>query len=179
MGVAVARITKPVMSTLIQIAERIEQTRLGVSIAESQYAFAAIEGLHLIGLSVSVGLIFLTDLRLMGLLFRHVPVNDVLRHLRPYVLTGFALVFLSGGLLFLAEAVALVESPAFPFKMLFMALAGINALYFELRLAKQPAVVENSPELPRNVRYAGAASLALWTLVVVCGRLIPYLPNWS
>jgi hypothetical protein len=167
------------MSTLIEFAERIEQTRLGVSIAESQYAFAVIEGIHLIGLSVSVGLIFLTDLRLMGFLFRHVPVNDVLRHLRPYVLTGFALVFLTGGLLFFAEAVTLVESPAFPFKMLFMVLAGANALYFELRLAKQTAVVDNNPVLPRNVRYAGAASLALWTLVVICGRLIPYLPRWS
>jgi hypothetical protein len=167
------------MTTLIAVAESIEQSRIGLAIAESQYAFAVIEGAHLIGLSVSVGLIFLTDLRLMGLLFRLVPVNDVLRQLRPYVLAGFALVFLSGGLLFLAEAVALVESPAFPFKMLFIALAGLNALYFELRLSRQPAVVQNSAVLPSNVRYAGAASLGLWTLVVICGRLIPYLPHWT
>ena len=160
-------------------AERIEQWPLAAAIAESRYAFPIIEGIHLIGLSVSVGLIFLTDLRLMGLLFRHVPVNDVLRHLRPYVLTGFALVFISGGLLGLAEASALLQSPAFPFKMLFLLLAGINALYFELRIAKRAPVIENHPVLPRSVKYAGAASLGLWTLVIVFGRLIPYLPNWG
>jgi hypothetical protein len=167
------------MNSLLAFAERVEQTQIGVAIAESRYAFPIIEGIHLIGLAVSVGLIFLTDLRLMGVLFRQVPVTDVLRHLRPYVLTGFVLVFLTGGLLFFAEAVTLVESPAFPFKMLFMALAGVNALYFELRLAKQPAVVENHSSLPLNVRYAGAASLTLWTLVIICGRLIPYLPRWA
>jgi len=167
------------MTTLLALAEQIEQLPLAAAIAESRYAFPIIEGVHLIGLSVSVGLIFLTDLRLMGLLFRNVPVNDVLRHLRPYVLTGFALVFLSGGLLGLAEASALVESPAFPFKMLFMLLAGANALYFELRIAKQPPVVENHAVLPWNVKYAGAASLGLWTLVIVFGRLIPYLPHWA
>ncbi|MEJ1962339.1 MAG: hypothetical protein WDO56_12660 [Gammaproteobacteria bacterium] len=58
------------MSTLLALAERIEQTPVGMAIAESRYAFPVIEGVHLIGLSISVGLIFLTDLRLMGVLFR-------------------------------------------------------------------------------------------------------------
>ena len=165
--------------SFLSVAEQIEQWPLAAAIAESRYAFPVIEGIHLIGLSVSVGLIFLTDLRLMGLLFRQVPVNDVLRHLRPYVLIGFALVFLSGGLLGMAEASALIQSPAFPFKMLFMLLAGINALYFELRIAKRAPVVENHPVLPWSVKYAGAASLGLWTLVIVFGRLIPYLPTWT
>src|SRR6185295_4203059 len=167
------------MSTLMTLAESIEQSPIGAAIAESRYAFPVIEGVHLIGLSISVGLIFLTDLRLMGVLFTHVPVRDVIHHLRPYVLGGFALVFLSGGLLFWSEASMLIESPAFPFKMLFMALAGVNALYFELVLARQEPVQANAAVLPRNVKLAGAASLFLWTLVIICGRLIPYLPRWS
>ncbi len=167
------------MSTLLALAERIEQSPIGAAIAESRYAFPVIEGVHLIGLSISVGLIFLTDLRLTGVLFGQIPVRDVIHHLRPYVVAGFALVFLSGGLLFWSEASMLVESPAFPFKLLFMALAGANALYFELVLAKQSAVQEDRPLLPRNVKLAGAASLFLWTLVIICGRLIPYLPRWT
>ncbi len=63
------------MSTLMQWAEALENTSVGLSIAESRYAFAIIEGAHLIGLSVSVGLIFITDLRLMGLLFRRQRVS--------------------------------------------------------------------------------------------------------
>ena len=165
------------MSTLMQWAEQLESTSVGLAIAESRYAFAIIEGAHLIGLSVSVGLIFITDLRLMGLLFRNVPLNDVLHHLRPWILGGFASVFVTGGLLFWAEASTVMASPAFPLKMLFILFAGLNAAYFEFITAKKEPVAESHPTLPASVKLAGAASLTLWTLVVIFGRLIPYMPG--
>lgn len=167
------------MSTLYALAERIESSSIGVAIAESRYAYPVIEGIHLLGLALSVGLIFLTDLRLMNVFMRRVPVIDVLVHLRPYVMSGFIAVFVSGGLLFWSAAARMLDSPAFIAKMAFMMLAGVNALYFELVIARRAPVREGYAVLPSSVRYAGVASFALWTLVVVCGRLIPYLPNWG
>lgn len=166
------------MSSLIQLAESVQNTGLGPLLAESELAFPIIEGIHLIGLSISVGLIFLTDLRLLGVFLRHIPITDVLHQLRPWVLGGFAAIFVSGGLLFWSEAATVVASPPFPFKLLFIVLGGINALYFELVLARQPAVQQNHSVLPANVRLAGLASLVLWTLVIIFGRLIPYVPSW-
>ena len=168
------------MTTIAAIANAIEATSIGTAIAESRYAFPIIEGTHLIALSVSVGLIFLTDLRLMGLFLRQVPAAAVLHGLRPYVLCGFAVVFLSGGLLFWAEAAEVIASPAWVFKFAFIGLAGLNALYFEFVIARRPGAL--SPErgsLPRGVKLAGLASFTIWTLVVICGRLIAYLPHWS
>lgn len=164
------------MSTLMTLAEHIEASAIGVAIAESRYAYPIIEGIHLIGLAISIGLIFLTDLRLLNVFLKRVPLQDVLRHLRPYVIGGFIAVFVSGGLLFWSAAARMLESPAFVAKMLFMVLAGINALYFELVIAQREPVKQNHSVVPASVRYAGFASLSLWTLVVVCGRLIPYLP---
>ena len=131
------------MSTLFSLAEALEQTPLGSAIAESRYAFPIIEGIHLIGLSLSVGLLFLIDLRLIGVLFKRVPVADILRQLRFWVLGGFAAIFLSGGLLFFAEASTVLASPAFAFKLVFIALAGLNAGYFEFVIARRPAVEQN------------------------------------
>jgi hypothetical protein len=168
------------MSTIASLAEALEATPIGTAIAESRYAFPIIEGTHLIALSVSVGLIFLTDLRLMGLFLRQIPAATVLHSLRPYVLAGFALVFLSGGLLFWAEAVEVIASPAWVFKFAFIGLAGLNAAYFEFVIARRPgALSAERPTLPRGVKYAGLASLTIWTLVIICGRLIAYLPHWS
>ena len=167
------------MSALLTLAEQIESSGIGVAIAESRFAYPIIEGIHLIGLSVSVGLIFITDLRLLGLILKRVPIERVLHHLRPYVLGGFAAIFVSGALLFWSSAARMLESPAFVFKMLFILLAGINALVFELGIVpRQPAPLGTSA-LPRSFRIAGLASLALWTLTIVCGRLIPYLPTWT
>jgi inner membrane protein involved in colicin E2 resistance len=174
------RLHAPAMTTIAAIAEAIEATPIGTAIAESRYAFPIIEGTHLITLSLSVGLIFLTDLRLMGLFLREIPAADVIRHLRPYVLSGFALVFLSGGLLFWAEAASVIASPAWVFKFAFIFLAGLNALYFEFVIARRPGVLdETQSRLPRSVKYAGLASLTIWTLVIICGRLIAYIPRWS
>lgn len=165
------------MSLILDLAQGLQDSAFGTALAESTVAFPVIEGIHLLGLSISVGLIFLTDLRLAGVLWRRVPVADVLHQLRPWVLGGFAVIFASGFLLFWSEAATVIVSPAFPAKFFFILLAGLNALYFEFKLAKLPPVVENHEVLPVAVKYAGLASIGLWTLVIISGRLIPYLPG--
>ena len=164
------------MSYILDLAQSIQSSSIGVALSESPYAFPLIEAIHLIGLSVSVGLLFLIDLRLVGVFLKKVPVTDLLRQLRPIVLGGFAVIFVSGGLLLWSEVATIIVSPAFPVKFLFIAIAGLNALYFEFKLAKQKPVVENHATLPTNVRYAGIASLFSWSVVIIAGRLIPYLP---
>jgi hypothetical protein len=164
------------MSFILELAQSIQSSSIGVALSESPYAFPLIEAIHLIGLSVSVGLLFLIDLRLIGVFLKNVPVTDLLRQLRPIVLGGFAVIFVSGGLLLWSEVATIIVSPAFPVKFLFIAIAGLNALYFEFKLAKQKPVVENHATLPANVRYAGLASLFTWSVVIIAGRLIPYLP---
>ncbi|MBI5791462.1 MAG: hypothetical protein HZA63_08310 [Rhodocyclales bacterium] len=164
------------MSAILELAQGIQNSEIGTALAESTIAFPIIEGIHLLGLSISVGLIFLTDLRLIGVLLRRVPIIDVLHHLRPWVLSGFAVTFISGFLLFWSEAATVIVSPAFSVKFLFILLGGLNALYFEFKLARLTAVVENHEVVPVGVKYAGIASIGLWTLVIIAGRLIPYLP---
>ena len=165
------------MSLILEFAQGIQNSDFGTSLAESRYAFPIVEGIHLLGLSISVGLILLTDLRLIGVLLRGVSVPVLLRQLRPWVLTGFAVTFASGVLLFIAEGATVIVSPAFPAKFFFILLAGLNALYFEFKLAGLTPVVENHPTLPAKVKYAGLASIGLWTLTIIAGRLIPYLPG--
>jgi hypothetical protein len=167
------------MSTLLAIAENLENSRLGIAIAEGRYAFPILEGVHLIGLSVAVGLIMLIDLRLIGVFLEDVPVRKLHGQLQPYVLGGFALVILAGCLLFTSEATTVIVSPPWPFKTFFFLLGGANALYFELVIARRPQALPDHGPLPHGVRRAGTASLVLWTLVIICGRLIPYITKWA
>ena len=167
------------MPAIIEIAQQLQDTQFGTALAESRYAFPIVEGIHLIGLSLSVGLISLIDLRLTGLFLRNIAVDEILRSLRPWVLWGFVLTFASGIALFTSEAATIIVSPIFPYKMAFVVLAGINALYFELRLhrwrSKSPAAENREP--PSSIRVAGWTSLGLWALVVASGRLLPYIPH--
>lgn len=167
------------ITTLFDVATTIEESRVGTAIAESRYLFLVIEGIHLIGLSIAAGLIAITDLRLMGLILTRVPVLRVLRVLRPWVIAGFAVIFLSGGLLFWSSAARVLNSPAFAVKMLLVLAGGLNAAYFEFVLAKRHAAAADPNASPASFRLAGAASILLWSLVIVGGRLIPYLPSWT
>jgi hypothetical protein len=167
------------VSHLMTIAESIDQSTLGTWIAEGRYAFPVIEGIHLIGLSMAVGLILLIDLRLLGVFLSKVPVRALHRQLQPYVFAGFATIIAAGILLFISEASVVIVSPPWPFKAFFFGLATVNALYFEFVIARRPDALPELGRLPRPVRYAAFASLSLWVLVIVCGRLIPYIPQWA
>jgi hypothetical protein len=166
-------------STLFAFADWLEQTRIGSAIAEGRYAFPIIEGIHLIGLCVAVGLLMLVDLRLMGVFLPQVAPRELHRQLLPYVLGGFCVVVVAGVLLLSSEASTVIAAPPWPFKLFFMALGGFNAVYFEFVGARRPDAMPARGPLPAYVRRAGCASFALWVLVIICGRLIPYITSWS
>ena len=161
--------------SLVAFAQVLYDSQFGTALRESVYAFPIVEGLHLIGLAFSVGLILLVDLRLVGWFLRKVPVADLLHPLRPWLLGGFSLTITTGLALFVAEAAKVIIIPVFPLKILAIVLAGINALWFEIKWGRRSAEWDAQPVLPSAVRFAGFASLGLWSVVVISGRLIPYL----
>jgi hypothetical protein len=161
--------------SLIEFAQTLNDSELGTALRESIYAFPLLEGLHLIGLTFSVGLLIFIDLRLLGLFLKDTPVEDLLHPLRPWLLGGFVITITSGVVLFISEASKFILLPVFFYKLVFIALAGVNALYFEVKWGNNVKVWGTQSELPKSVRLAGFASLVLWSLVIVCGRLMPYL----
>jgi hypothetical protein len=166
------------LETLYAWAEKIEYSAIGTAIAESRYLFVLIEGAHLLSMAVAFGLLLAVDLRLLGVMLRAVPPGRLLKQLRPWILGAFVVVFVSGGLLFWSAAARSVASPAFDIKMLLLPLAGLNALYFELAVGRKLADDDQPAVIPGAARFAGVASIGLWSLVIVFGRLIPYLPSW-
>ncbi len=161
--------------SIIEFAQVLNDSEIGTGIRESLFAYPAIEGLHLLSLAFSVGLIVLTDLRLVGLFLREIPASDILRQLRPWVLGGFAVQLVTGVLLFWASAATVVTLPVFWIKLLVIFLAGLNVLWFELKWVRQVDAWDTQSIPPSGVRFAGWASLAFWSVVVISGRLIPYL----
>jgi len=161
------------MSSIIEIAQAIQDSSIGVAIAESTVVFPVIETVHLLGLALSVGLLLIVDLRLLGLVLPKVPVATVHHQLRRWIFTGFTFTFVSGALLFWAEAGQVIVNYAFIAHGIFILLGIANAAFFEIRLV--PGAADWKESLPGAARFAGAASLSAWFLVLVSGRLIPYL----
>jgi len=82
----------------------------------------------------------------------------------------------SGVLLFYAIPVRSYQNIFFRIKAVFLVLAGLNALTFETGIFRKVASWGRDTQPPPRARFAGIASLFLWTVVIITGRMIAY--NW-
>jgi hypothetical protein len=156
------------------VCKWIYDTSIGTGIRESTLLFPIIEGVHLLGIALSVGMLCWLDLRLLGLVMTDEPVSRVWKRVMPPALAGFVLMFITGGLLFWAEAATAYNSVHFWIKMSLLVLAAVNAGVFELTTHKHVAEWDTAAVLPMRARMAGLISLLLWTAIIVTGRTMAY-----
>jgi hypothetical protein len=153
--------------------EWLETTAIAKFVQTSPWAFPAIESLHVIAIASVVGLIAIVDLRLIGLASRDRPVSEILRDYLWIVWVAYAVAVVSGTLMFVTSASSYAHNLPFILKMIFMLLAGINMLIFEMKIVRtvKPGDLTN-PALA--VRMSGAISICLWIAIVVFGRWIGF-----
>jgi len=160
--------------TLLEICQAIQDTAIGTNIRESIWTFPAIETVHVLGLAVSVGILVLLDLRLVGAGFRHALPSQIMHQLKTWYLVGFAAMFVSGILLFWCEAAKCYTSPTFRIKILFLALAGLNAAFFEVKYVPSFSKWENLGAVPAGAKMVGWCSIICWLGVIGFGRWTAY-----
>jgi hypothetical protein len=158
----------------------------------SRYGWPAMESVHFVGLSLLVGSVALWDLRLLGV-GRRIPLAAMHR-LIPFALLGFAINVGSGLTFLMTEPNQYVYNPAFHFKVLFLIVAGLNAVAFypvpDRRRMRTGAGGDASRggkiiatgaggDASRGGKIIAAISLSCWIAVIVCGRLLTfYRPTW-
>ena len=162
--------------SLLPFCEWLATTRWSVALHESLYVYPVVETIHVLALFLFVGSVMVVDLRLLGWLFREVPVSEVTRRLRPWMLGGFVIIVSTGILLFYAIPVRTYLSIFFRVKVLMLLAAGVNAVFFHRWLRATKPTWDDDRMPPARARWAGAVSLLAWTTVIVMGRMIAY--NW-
>ena len=138
----------------------------------TDWGWPIVESVHFIGLTLLFGTIAVWDLRLLGLLKR-VSIVEIHR-LVPFAVIGFAINATSGSMFLMTEPNQYLYNPAFQFKLLLVAIAGINVLVFYATVFRRLGAVGPDVVAPRIVKVFGAVSLICWTGVIVCGRLITF-----
>jgi hypothetical protein len=162
--------------SLLEFFEWLESTGGSIGIRESIMFYPLVESAHVLSLALFVGMIATLDLRLLGVGLRGVPVSETAGRLLPWAFAGFAVMVITGLLLFYSTPVRAYQNIFFRVKMVGIVLAGINALYFHKTIYRRVLDWDTDAVPPRRAKVAGAASLFLWSVVVVCGRMQAY--NW-
>jgi hypothetical protein len=160
--------------SLAGLCQWLQNTSWGTGIRESALLFPVIEGTHTIGIALSVGVLLILDLRLAGVVLRREPVSQVSSQLLPWSLAGFALMFITGILLFWSQAMKAYGNVFFRLKISLLLLAAINALVFELTVRRTIASWDTAETPPFRVRLAGVLGIVLWAGVIAAGRTMAY-----
>ena len=159
---------------LLEWCQWLQQTRFATAISESEWLFPLIEGSHILALPLSVGMILMLDLRLLGIAFRDGPGAKLVLNVMRWCKIGFAIMFLTGGLLFTTQAGKAYGNPFFRTKLIFLLLLGINAAVYQKLFFPKMAQWDSANRVPAGAKFCAGFSLLLWIGVIVCGRTMAY-----
>lgn len=155
-------------------AVMLDDTRWSTMLHESYYMYNWVESTHVLTLMVSLGMLFLIDLRMLGLAYADVPASKLAARLNIPMLIGFTVMFITGILLFYAVPVRSSQSIWFRIKMVLLVACAVNAYLFHKRMNESVSSWDNEPKAPRSLRKGALLSLGFWSIIVICGRFIAY-----
>jgi len=157
---------------MLSIFQWLEATSISKAINNSLYAFAMIQGVHLVSLAVIGGCVLVVSLRLFGAGFRNQRIADVAEAAHPWLIASTIGVIASGFFMFASlAATKYYWNSAFWWKMFFLALALVFTFAVQQPLAKRERYA-----IP-SVLAKGSAVVAmfLWFMVIALGRGIGFL----
>ena len=161
---------------MLEIAIWLSETKWSIALLESLYMYPWIESAHVLSICFFIGILLFVDLRLMGVAFTKLPISEMNKKVLPWSLFGFSLMMLTGFLLFYAIPVRSYQNIFFRFKVILILLAGLNAFLFHRQMKVEGMIWDEGKSIPKSVHLKAAASLVIWSGVIISGRMIAY--NW-
>jgi hypothetical protein len=131
------------------------------------------ESVHFVGLCVLIGTAGFFDLRLLGFL-RDVPLHAAWR-LIPWAKAALFANFVTGLVFLISQPSQYVRNVSMWFKLLFLLVAGINALVFEWFYSRRLMALDPHADTPLAAKVIGGVSLLSWLAVLYFGRMLPYI----
>jgi hypothetical protein len=158
------------MQWLVDYLNSLGDSPVALWIAESTWAFPALEVVHIFAISTVFGTIAIIDLRLLGLASTKRPYSEMARELLPWTWGAFFLAAICGSVLILSRPAGYFENIDFRLKFVCMALAFANMIVFQFITSKSLANWDRGAR-PVAARVAGAVSILMWIGVVYFARM--------
>jgi hypothetical protein len=133
--------------------------------------FVPWQTVHFFGYTAVFATVLVVSLRIFGV-WKSMPFSAVHRIIPLGVFGVIANVF-TGMLMLMADTSRYVNEAAFWPKMFFLPIGAIAVLYFSL--SDKLWAVKAGQEAPMQAKWVAALVLFSWTIVIMGGRLLPYL----
>lgn len=133
--------------------------------------FVPWQTVHFFGYTAVFATVLLVSLRIFGV-WKSMPFSAVHRII-PLGVFGVVANIFTGMLMLMADTSRYVNEAAFWPKMFFLPIGAIAVLYFSL--SDRLWATKAGEEAPMDAKWVAAVVLFSWTVVIMGGRLLPYL----
>ncbi len=150
----------------------VRSTWLSEAVIQHGWIWPTFEILHYLGLSLLLGAVGLFDLRVLGMGKGIAPA--ALHRLIPWGIAGFFINVVTGVAFFAGFPEQYAYNTAFHFKLVFLALAGINIVIFYGTAFREVQSLSAGADAPLRAKVMTGISLGSWLAVLISGRLLTF-----
>ena len=151
----------------------LESSWFGVVGRDSTWLFPALETLHFFGLCTLFGAMLIVDLRMLG--YKRGTSFDSTFSYISIAIFGFSINLITGFWFLCIDPFRYYPNIAFRIKMVLIIIGGINALIFWAAEHKRLKTLPIDADAGSEAKVIAGLSLMFWILVIICGRMIPYV----
>jgi uncharacterized membrane protein YgdD (TMEM256/DUF423 family) len=163
-----------------RFAEWLSTTGLSVFIQNNNaWAIPAIQSIHIVGIGVVLGSVFMIDLRILGWAGMDQTLRQTTSRFGPWLTGSLWLLLVTGILMVVGEPVRELVTVSFWLKMFLVAVGASVAAIFRKSLRKHEQQWEETLVRRGSVKTLAILTFLVWMGIIVLGRLIAYDHIWG
>jgi uncharacterized membrane protein SirB2 len=162
---------------LTGLALGVQKTWLSNAIVSHFWCVPAIQSIHILAIAAVFGSVVMINLRIFQLAGRSRTMTQTVRRYLPWVWWGLLVLLITGIGMVFSDPVRNLTNPVFFTKMFLILIAIAVSLWFQSSVRRNVARWELTHEGRVLIRTGAGAVIALWCLIMLCGRWIAYAPT--
>lgn len=163
-----------------QFAQWLSTTSLSVFIQNhNSWIIPTIQSIHIIGIGVALGSVFMIDLRILGWASMDQTLRQTTSRFGPWLTGALCLLLATGILMVIGEPVRELVSFSFWLKMTLVAISVLIAAIFQITLRKHERRWEEIFVDRRSIKCLAILAFLIWVCIIILGRLIAYDHVWG
>ena len=159
--------------------EWLSQTPFSLAIQTHLWVIPAIQSIHIVGIGVVVGSVFMIDLRVLGWAGRDQSLLETIDRFGPWLSWALCVLLVTGALMVVGEPARELLAFSFWFKMFLVATGTLIATVFQMAVRRNEPHWEESVVKRRATKWLAVLTLLIWVGIIILGRLIAYDHVWG
>jgi hypothetical protein len=145
----------------------------------NSWVIPAIQSIHIVGIGVVMGSVFMIDLRILGWAGMDQTLRQTTSRFGPWLTGALCLMLATGILMVIGEPVRELVTFSFWLKMFLVAAGTLIAAVFRITLRKHEQRWEETLVNRRSMKFLAILTFLIWACIIVLGRLIAYDQVWG